>query len=277
MDCVELAFTVVKGLIVMPLNSPFKLEICCYSAESALVAQDAGADRIELCADASVGGITPSYAAIELASTKLNIALHIIIRPRGGDFLYSADEFTIMQRDIEICKNLKCDGVVIGILTAEGFVDVGRTRALVQLAKPMSVTFHRAFDMANDAAEALEVVIASGCDRLLTSGHRNSAVEGRDELKQLVTKASGRIVIMPGAGVCSANIVELVHHTGAIEFHSSARTMASSKMIYREPNVSVGSAVNDEYAHVSVNADEVRSMRAAIHGMAASDGKEVQP
>jgi len=261
----------------MALNSLFKLEICCYSSESALVAQDAGADRIELCADASVGGTTPSYAAIELASTKLNIPLHVIIRPRGGDFLYSADEFTIMQRDIEVCKKLKCDGVVIGILTAEGFVDVGRTRALVQLAKPMSVTFHRAFDMANDATEALEVIIASGCERLLTSGQRNTAIEGCNEIKQLVAQAAGRITVMPGAGVRAENIVALAQHTNAVEFHSSARTIAQSKMHYRNPNVSVGGAGNDDYSHVSVDAGEVSRMSAALDGMAAPDGKMVQP
>jgi copper homeostasis protein len=251
----------------MAHQSAFKLEVCCYSAESALIAQAAGADRIELCADASVGGTTPSYAAIELASTKLNIPLHVIIRPRGGDFLYSADEFTIMQRDIEICKKLKCDGVVIGILTAEGFVDVGRTRTLVQMAKPMSVTFHRAFDMTNDASEALEVVIASGCDRLLTSGHHNTATEGRDELKQLIAQAAGRIIVMPGAGVRAANIIELARHTGAMEFHSSARTTSLSKMNYRNPNVCVGGAGNDEYTHISVSADEVRLIRTALNDM----------
>ena len=255
----------------MVQNNPYKLEVCCYSLESALVAQDAGANRIELCADATVGGTTPSYAAIELASAKLNIALHVIIRPRGGDFLYSADEFALMQRDIEICKKLKCDGVVLGILTAEGFVDVGRTHMLVQLAKPMSVTFHRAFDMTNDAAEALEVVIASGCDRLLTSGHCNSADEGRDEIQQLVAQAAGRIVIMPGAGVRSDNIVELTQHTGAIEFHSSVRMMAPSKMRYRNSTISVGCAGNDEYSHISVDAGEVARMRAAL------DSMQVQP
>ena len=255
----------------MVQNNPYKLEVCCYSVESALVAQDAGADRIELCADASVGGTTPSYSAIELASAKLNISLHVIIRPRGGDFLYSADEFTLMQRDIEICKKLKCDGIVFGILTADGFVDVGRTRTLVQAANPMSVTFHRAFDMTNNAAEALEVAIACGCDRLLTSGHRNSAVEGRDEIQQLVAQAAERIVIMPGAGVRSDNIVELAQHTGAVEFHSSARMMAPSKMRYRNPNVSVGGAGNDEYSYISVDVGEVAHMRAAL------DSMEVQP
>jgi len=261
----------------MALHNSYKLEVCCYSTVSALIAQDAGADRIELCADASVGGTTPSYAAIELASAKLNIALHVIIRPRGGDFLYSADEFNIMQRDIEVCKKLNCDGVVIGILTAEGFVDVGRTRALVQLAKPMSVTFHRAFDMTNDASEALEIVIASGCDRLLTSGHHNTAIEGHDELKQLVAQATGRITVMPGAGVRSDNIVELAQRTGAVEFHSSARTLVQSKMNYRNRQVSVGGSAGDEYAHISVDTEEISRMRTALDGLATSDGKKVQP
>lgn len=216
------------------------LEICAASVASCVAAQEGGAARIELCDNLLEGGTTPSYATISLAREKVNIALYPIIRPRGGDFLYSDLEFETMKRDIIMCKQLGCDGVVIGILTPEGKVDIPRNKELVELAWPMGVTFHRAFDMTDDPIQALEDVIATGCERILTSGHRNTAAEGAALIAELVQKAGGRIAIMAGSGVRSTNIASLIQATGAQEFHTTAKAYTESGMIYRNPNVSMG-------------------------------------
>ena len=204
------------------------LEICTYSLADALTAQAAGADRIELCADAFVGGITPSAGIIQTARELLHIALFVMIRPRGGDFVYSDTEFAAMKRDIEFCRNLKVDGVVLGLLDPEHNVDRPRTAELVTAARPMATTFHRAFDLTTDPMQALEEVIATGCSRILTSGHRPTAIEGAVEIAKLNTAANGRITIMPGSGVRSTKLADLARTTAATEFHSSARAVAST-------------------------------------------------
>jgi copper homeostasis protein len=216
------------------------LEICANSVASSIAAQQGGAHRIELCDNLLEGGTTPSYATIALAREKVEIDLYPIIRPRGGDFLYDDIEFAIMQKDIAVCKQLGCNGVVIGLLTADGKVDVPRTKLLVEQAWPMGVTFHRAFDMTEDPLQALEDIIATGCERILTSGQRNTAPEGTDLLKTLVKRSEGRISIMAGSGVRANNIAMLVKETGATEFHTSARSYVESGMIYRNPHVSMG-------------------------------------
>ena len=216
------------------------LEICANSVASCIAAQQGGAHRIELCDNLLEGGTTPSYATIALAREKVEIDLYPIIRPRGGDFLYDDLEFAIMQKDIAVCKQLGCNGVVIGLLTADGKVDVPRTQLLVEQAWPMGVTFHRAFDMTEDPLQALEDIIAAGCERILTSGQRNTAPEGIDLLKTLVKLAEGRIIIMAGSGVRANNIAMLVKETGATEFHTTARSYVESGMIYRNPHVSMG-------------------------------------
>lgn len=203
------------------------LEISAYSLDDAIRAETAGAHRIELCSDAATGGVTPSAGTIQTAREHLRIPLFVIIRPRPGSFVYSDAEFASMRRDIEICKSLKVDGVVLGLLTANNDIDRDRTAQLVELARPMEVTFHRAFDLTPNPLRALEQVIASGCSRLLTSGHHSTALEGATEIASLVSAARGKIVIMPGAGVRSSNIAELARRTGAAEFHSSARTTAT--------------------------------------------------
>jgi copper homeostasis protein len=207
-----------------------RLEICAFNLSSALIAQRAGADRIELCAGPEEGGVTPSAGLIRTARESLQIALYPIIRPREGDFLYSEEEFRIMLRDIDYCKQLGCNGVVIGLLQADGSIDQRRTARLVEAAYPLGVTFHRAFDRAANPFEALEDIIRTGCERILTSGQRPVAMEGASLLNELVREADDRIVIMPGSGVRSANIAELAEKTGAVEFHTSARVMQASGM-----------------------------------------------
>ncbi|MCW3463617.1 copper homeostasis protein CutC [Chitinophaga nivalis] len=218
----------------------FILEICAGSVASCIAAAAGGANRIELCDNLLEGGTTPSYATIAVAREKVNIDLYPIIRPRGGDFLYTDLEFEIMKKDIEICKQLGCNGVVIGMLTAEGRVDKQRCKELVKLAWPMGVTFHRAFDMTDNPFEALEDIIETGCERILTSGARNTAVEGASLLKDLFLRADDRIAIMAGSGVRANNIAQLVKTTGLSEFHTTAKAYEDSAMVYRNPNVSMG-------------------------------------
>lgn len=235
------------------------LEICASSVASCIAAQQGGAHRIELCDNLPEGGTTPSYATIALAREKVDIDIYPIIRPRGGDFLYDELEFSIMQKDIAVCKQLGCNGVVIGLLTAEGKVDVPRTRLLVEQAWPMGVTFHRAFDMTEDPLQALEDIITTGCERILTSGQRNTAPEGTDLLKTLVKQAAERIIIMAGSGVRANNIEMLVKETGATEFHTTARSYVESGMIYRNPHVSMGGIPGvPEYGISVTQADDVK-------------------
>ena len=181
----------------------FKLEVIAFNIESCKLAQKSGAHRIELCDNPGEGGTTTSIGMIKAARANVDIELFPIIRPRGGDFLYSDDEFEIMKEDILQCKNIGCDGVVIGLLNAEGTIDKTRTSKLVNLAYPMSVTFHRAFDRANDPFKAMEDIIESGCERILTSGQQPSALEGIELISALIKKAEERIIIMPGSGLRS--------------------------------------------------------------------------
>jgi len=203
----------------------YKLEVIAFNIESCLLIQLAGAHRIELCDNPGEGGTTPSYGLLKKAREHVSIDLFPMIRPRGGDFLYNDDEFEIMKEDILRCKELECDGVVIGLLNADGTVDVKRSAELVELAHPLGVTFHRAFDRTRDAFEALETLIDIGCERVLTSGLTPNVTEGTEMLTQLINAADNRIVIMPGSGVRSNNIQELAQKTGAVEFHTSARTV----------------------------------------------------
>lgn len=209
------------------------LEICANSLTSALAAQEGGADRVELCDNMAEGGTTPSYGTILKARELLQLQLYPIIRPRGGDFLYNEEEFEVMYADLMMCKKLDCDGVVIGLLTADGNIDIERTNKLVEAAYPLGVTFHRAFDRCRSPFQALEDIIGCGCERILTSGQQPTAPEGAGLLSQLVQKAAGRIVIMPGSGVRPANIGQLVEQTNAAEYHSTAKAAFSGKMAYK--------------------------------------------
>ncbi|KAF2755986.1 CutC-domain-containing protein [Pseudovirgaria hyperparasitica] len=198
------------------------LEICANSLQSALAAEAGGADRIELCSNLEQGGITPSQGLIKHVLSVLGIPVHVLIRPRPGNFVYDNDYLSIMRADIEVCQKLGAHGIAIGVLTADGRVDVEQTRAFVELAKGMSVTFHRAFDDVVDQDEGLEDVISTGCARILTSGGKDNILDGELRLRRLVTRAGGRIVVMPGSGITTDNIRDLFDRTDAREFHASA-------------------------------------------------------
>lgn len=208
----------------------FTLETIAFNIQSCVLAQTAGAHRIELCDNPTDGGTTPSMGFIKMAREKLHIQLFPIIRPRGGDFLYTNDEFEVIKADIQLCKDLGCDGVVIGILNADASIDKTRCSILVNMAYPMSVTFHRAFDRVINMELALEDIIEIGCERILTSGCYPTALEGADNLQKLILQSNDRIIIMPGSGIRAANIAEIAALTGATEFHSSARIKVESTM-----------------------------------------------
>lgn len=210
------------------MTSRATLEIAANSLASALAAQDGGADRVELCENLGEGGCTPSYGTLAMARERLRIPLYVLIRPRAGDFVYDALERDTMLRDIELCVRLGCDGVVIGALDAGGDVDVALCRELVDAARPLGVTFHRAIDVARDREAALEPVIALGCERVLTSGASASAVEGADTIAVLVRRAGGRIAVMAGAGVSPENVRDLVTRTGVRDVHASAKALRES-------------------------------------------------
>lgn len=206
------------------------LEIAANSMASAVAAEVGGAGRIELCAALELGGLTPSHAQIAITRERVRIPLYVLIRPRAGDFVYSDDECETMQRDIEVCAALGCDGVVLGVLDADGGVDMARCRALIAAANGLGVTFHRAIDVSRDPLQALEDIIALGCGRVLSSGAQPSAATGAALLREMVTRARGRIVVMPGAGIDAGNIAVVRQATGAREFHASARRALPSAM-----------------------------------------------
>jgi copper homeostasis protein len=236
------------------------LEICAGSVTSCLAAQAGGASRVEFCDNLLEGGTTPSYGAIASARAKLTIQLNVIIRPRGGDFLYSDIEFEVMEHDIAACKKLGVNGVVIGLLTADGDIDVPRAQRLVELAAPMPVTFHRAFDLARDPFKALEDIIDTGCNRLLTSGQEASASEGAALISELRKAARERLVVMPGAGVRLNNIARLVSETSCVEYHTSGRAPIASGMRYRNERIKMGAPGQDEYAIVETSAELVKQI-----------------
>lgn len=209
------------------------LEVAASSLTSALAAQAGGAGRVELCGQLADGGVTPSYGLVATARDRLRIPLYVLVRPRSGDFLYDEAEFELMQRDIEACVRLGCDGVVIGALDADAGVDLAGCRALVTAAGGLGVTFHRAFDAARDPARALEDVIALGCERVLTSGGHRSALEGAAHIAALVQQAAGRIRIMAGAGVRPENVADVLARSRAGELHASARGLCRSAMRWR--------------------------------------------
>lgn len=229
------------------------LETIAFNIESCSIAQSAGANRIELCDGPGEGGTTPSYGFIKAARKLLRIPLYVMIRPRGGDFFYNNDEFEIMKTDIKLCKETGCDGVVFGMLNTDGSIDK-RTAQLAQLAYPMGVTFHRAFDRCANPFEALEHIVNYGCERILTSGQKPTAMEGTLMINELIEQADERIIIMPGSGVKSENIIELAEKTNATEFHTSARTLKKSGMEYTNANM------NENLQSATVDENEIRKI-----------------
>ena len=218
----------------------YRFEICANSVASCIAAQEGGADRVELCAGIPEGGTTPSYGMIRIARERISIGLNVIIRPRGGDFLYTEEEISQMKLDIVTAKELGADGLVFGCLTPDGSVDMKVMSELMTLAGDTPVTFHRAFDHTSDPFKAMEDIISLGCCRILTSGCRPTAYEGAQNIAELVRRASGRISIMPGCGIREENIREISEITGAEEFHFSAREAIDSNMRFRNPLVVMG-------------------------------------
>ena len=255
----------------------FIIEIATSDFLTTKSAVEGGADRIELCANLAEGGTTPSYAHIKKCREAFDIALFPIIRPRGGDFLYTKDEFEIMKNDVMLCKELGCDGIVIGLLNMDGTIDVARTSELIELCYPLDVTFHRAFDRCKDPFISLEELIEIGCQRILTSGQQVSVVETRHALSlqqavlnseavELITelnkKADDRIVIMPGSGVRKDNIKMLAEKTDCIEFHSSLRAKTKSPMQFIHPAFANS---EESYSNNEISPDEVRALRNALN------------
>ena len=234
----------------------YRFEICANSVASCIAAQEGGADRVELCSGIPEGGTTPSFGMIRKARASIDIALNVIIRPRGGDFLYTSDELEEMVHDIKAAKELGADGLVFGCLTKEGNVDKEAMSILMEAAGGLPVTFHRAFDHTADPMQALEDIISLGCTRILTSGCRPSAIQGAGLLAELVKAAGNRIIIMPGCGVNENNIAEIARLSGAREFHFSAREPVESGMLFRNPEVVMGSE-EDPYGTVRTTAARV--------------------
>lgn len=240
------------------------VEVCANSVQSAIEAQKGGAVRVELCGNLCDGGTTPAKSQIEISRNHIEIDLNVIIRPRGGDFLYDNLDFESMKSDIELCGELKCDGVVIGILDKNGNVDIERNGELVELAKKhgMSVTFHRAFDRVHDLYSALEDVIRLGCDRILTSGGHQTAFGGREVLRELVYLSNNRIIIMAGSGVNETNVTELVHSTGVKEVHGTFQKPIQGGMKYNSPNFpdNYNNSGYSEYSFLLSDANRVKEI-----------------
>lgn len=237
-----------------------KTELCAYSVDACRIAARLGVDRVELCASPAEGGVTPSMATIERVAKIEGIDVSVMIRPRGGDFLYSDDEFETMLRDIACAREAGATGVVFGILTADGKVDVERTRQLVEASKGMETTFHRAVDMTEDYEAAVEAVIAAGCNRILTSGSYDKAIDGIANIRRAVEIAKGRIEIMAGSGVVATNAKQLAE-VGVDALHFSAKCMVAGAMEYRNPRISMGgSDAVDEYALRTVDENEVKEI-----------------
>ena len=235
------------------------IEVCCGSLASGLAAQEGGAHRIELCDNLYEGGTTPSHGTLELALEKLSIKINVLVRPRGSDFVYSDDEMDIIRRDVAKCKELGIDGVVIGFLKPDGDIDIEKTREIVDLARPMLVTFHRAFDMCIDPYKALEELIEIGVNRILTSGQKNMAPEGVDLISGLVRKAGDRVIIMPGAGLEPENISDFHRKVGAKEYHSTLWDSVESVMRFRRLDVFMGSSPEiPEFSWMQTDPETVR-------------------
>jgi copper homeostasis protein len=235
------------------MSSNLLLEVCAFNVQSCVIAQRAGAKRAELCDNPLEGGTTPSYGAIKLAREKLSIQLYPIIRPRAGNYFYDEEEFSVIKHDILLCKELGCDGISVGIQKQDGTIDIERFKRIVEWAYPMGVTCNRVFDAAPDAIQALEDIIACGCERVLTSGQKSAAPDAIDILTQLVQQADERIIIMPGAGVRSSNIEQLIK-TGAKEFHTSARIPVPNTVTHQNP------AILDIGVPVIANEEELRNI-----------------
>lgn len=239
------------------------VEIVVYNIASAMKAQEGGADRVELCDNPGDGGTTPSFGTVEVVRANLSIDVFVMIRPRGGDFCYSSYEFHAMKRDIYQCQKQSVDGIVLGILNPDGTIDKKRCKELIDKARPLKVTCHRAFDMTRDPFQALEDCIEVGFDRILTSGGQMQAIKGATLIGELIKRANGRIAIMPGSGVNENTVEEIVSKTGATEIHFSAAATTDSLMQYRNPDiVGMGSDEGSEFKLKTVDPERIKTIRA---------------
>lgn len=245
----------------------YTIEIATTDFSTAEAAVKGGADRIELCSAISEGGLTPSFGLIMQCREKFNLPIFPIVRPRSGDFLYSPDEFEIIRRDVLLSKEMNCDGVVVGFLKKDGSIDRERTEMVVNLAYPMEVTFHRAFDRCKEPFEALEEIIEAGCQRILTSGQQLKAEDGADLIRRLIVTANGRIIIMPGSGVKPSNIRALAEQTGAVEFHGALRNSIESSMDFQPPQF----AAAGDYSNAWIDAEDVKALKDALHTSAVNE------
>jgi copper homeostasis protein len=218
-------------------------EVCVESVEGAIAAQAGGAHRVELCSDLFEGGLTPSHGSLAVARARLQIGIMAMVRPRGGDFCYSDVEFAVMREDLLAMKTLGADGVVFGVLHPDGTVDRARTAELVALARPLPVTFHRAFDVSRDPVEALDTLVDLGVDRVLTSGQEPTALEGLDLIVELVKRAAGRIVVMPGGGIAERSVGRIAAASGASELHVASLEPREGRMLHRNPRIFMGGAL----------------------------------
>ena len=262
-------------MVAQPQTRPSRLlEICLDSVESAAAAERGGADRVELCAGLPEGGTTPSAGMIAAVRKQISIGLQVMVRPRGGDFCYSDAEFGIMQRDILIAKQLGAGGVVFGLLTLDGRIDRLRMQELIELARPLKVTCHRAFDMAQDLAQALDDLISLGVDRVLTSGGQKSAIDAMPTLKQIVQKAAGHpassrtpaqgISVMVCGEISTTNIKAVVNYTGVTEVHAAPWESVASAMRFKNSRIAMGALTGAEYQRTVVSEPSVRELRAAL-------------
>jgi copper homeostasis protein len=249
------------------MSSGVRVEVCADSVASAVAAQRGGAARVELCSGLIEGGITPSAGLIEMTRAAVGLGIQVMIRPRGGDFLYDEDEFRTMRRDIELAKTLRADGVVLGLLDVNGNVDVQRTRELVEVSRPLAVTFHRAFDMTSDLFRALEDICAAGVDRVLTSGGKQTAQEGLATIKELVQRAKGRIVVMAGSGIKPKNARSLIESTGVGEIHVGLRGEVEGPMRYRNSQITLGAVQGREYQRFVVREEDVARLCRSVQEM----------
>jgi copper homeostasis protein len=253
------------------MKNRLTFEVCVDSIESALAAEEGGADRVELCSDLLEGGLTPSYGMLKAARAVVGIKVMAMVRPRGGDFCYSDAEFRVMHHDVGMAKDLGADGIVLGLLTPDGTVDAGRTEQLIALARPLPVTFHRAYDMTRNPFDALNTLIALGVDRVLTSGQEPTVWDGVDLIAELVRRAGPTIIVMPGGGITDRNIGRIVQATGVTEVHFGCGAPAEGRMTFRNPRVFMGGTLRPpEYTLEIARADDVARFIAAATRLPAA-------
>jgi copper homeostasis protein len=247
------------------------VEVCVDSAEAAAAAEQGGANRVELCSDLLEGGLTPSHGTMKVARERLRIKIMAMVRPRGGDFCYSDTEFAVMREDLLALKSLGADGIVLGLLRPDGTIDRDRTAELIALARPLPVTFHRAFDMTREPFEALDTLLSLGVDRILTSGQEPSVIEGLELITELVRRVAGRTIIMPGGGITARNVARVAAESGVSELHFASLEPREGRMLYRNPRVFMGGTLRPpEYSQDVTRPESVAGVIGALRASRAT-------